>query len=123
MARFDILIATAKRLLARNGETSTLSRATPGTPADPAKPWEPGAPGVTNTKVSAVWLNESVIRRATLAKEGEVFAILAGKDLKSDPDPATDVLIRADKSRWALIEVRPLNPNGQNLIFEVTARQ
>lgn len=123
MARFDALIETAKRLIEKNGEPSTLVRTTPGAPSDPTKPWEPGTPTVTSTPVSTVWLNESILRRGTLVKEGEIFAILAAKDLSSVPDPSLDHLVRSDGTRYAIVAVEPLSPNGQKIIYEIRARK
>lgn len=122
MGKYDAQVALAKRLLEKYGEKAKLVRSTPGAPADPLKPWEPGTPAVTSRNVSAVYLNHSVLRRETLAKEGEIFAIVAASDLKVAPDPTIDHLLRASGTRYAIEKSEPLDPSGQAIIYEITAK-
>lgn len=123
MGQFDSAIDLAKRLLAKYGESSQLVRTIGGAPSDPNKTWEPGAPVVTNTTVSTVWLDRSILRRDDVVKEGQAMAILAAKDLAVVPDPATDHIRRADNTRYAIVETRPLDPNGQKIIFELVVKR
>ena len=120
--KYDAQVALAKRLLEKYGETAKLVRTTPGAPADVNKPWEPGTPGVTSKNVSAVWLNHSVLRENTLAKEGQIFAIVAASDLTSPPNPALDHVIRAKGARYSIEKSEPLDPSGQDIIYELTAK-
>ncbi len=123
MGRYDAAIDTALRLLTANGEPSTLVRTLGGEPENPGEPWKPGTAVVTNYPVHTAWLTESILRRETIVKEGEVVAILAAKDLAAVvPDPSTDSLVRADGRRYAVVSVVPLDVNGQRIIFEVRAR-
>ncbi len=120
--RYDAAIETAYRLISSSGEESILVRSVGGPPADPSKPWKPGPADETVYLVSTVWTTESILRRESLVKEGEVVAILAAKDFPVVPDPATDHLVRADGRRYAIVAVEPLDPNGQKILFEVRAR-
>jgi hypothetical protein len=123
VADYTAIIATAHRLLEKFGEESTLVRTVNGTPSDPTKPWIPGTAVVTTYLVHAVWLNESILRRESLVKQGEVFALLAALDLATVvPDPSTDHLVRADGRRYAIVENGPLDPSGQAIIYEVKVR-
>ena len=123
MADYTAIIATAHRLLQKFGEESTLVRTVNGVPSDPTKPWIPGTAVVTTYLVHSVWLNESILRRESLVKQGEVFALLAALDLTAVvPDPSTDHLVRADGRRFAIVECRPLDPSGQAIIYEARAR-
>lgn len=123
MAFYDDMRALAKRLLSEKGETSFLVRRTPGTPPISSKPWEPGAPGTAQTGVSAAYFERSILRRDTLVKNGESFVILAASDLSVVPDPSTDELVRASGARYAIVEVHPLDPGGQAVIFELKVQK
>lgn len=123
MARFDSQIKLAKRLIARNGETSTLRRQTPGTPADPAKPWKPGAPSFADFKVSAVWLSFEVERvDGDLVQSGDQQVFIAASDLAVAPDPTTDHLVRANGEKWTIVRSDQLVPNGQEILHVLQAR-
>lgn len=119
MGKFAWAVDLAKELLQASGEFSTLVRTLGGTPADPNKPWDTGAPVVTKTRVSAVWVKNSILRRPSLVKDTDSFVILAAKDLESRPDPATDHLLRADGRRFTVLQVDPLDPAGEEVIYEV----
>ena len=122
MGTYDAAIDTAHRLIEAKGELSTLVRTVGGAPVDPNKPWLRSAPVETTYPVHTVWLTESIIRKVSVVTEGEVFAILAAKDLAVVPDPTTDHIRRADGRRYAIVSVEPLDPNGQKIIFEIKAR-
>ena len=121
MADYSEEIALALELIEEFGELSTLVRTVSGTPADPDKPWVPGEPEVTETPVHAVYATESVLRRSSLAKQGEVFVILPAAELDSEPDPSTDQLVRANGARHAIISVDVVSPSGDPIIYEVKA--
>jgi hypothetical protein len=121
VANYSEFIALAHELLEEFGEESTLVRSV-GTPSDPEKPWAQGTPVVIRYPVHTAWITESILRRPTLVKQGEVFAILASEDLEVVPDPSVDQMERADGRRYAIVKVEPLNPAGQVIIYEVTAR-
>lgn len=123
MAQYDAPVALAKRLILKYGEAATISRTVPGTPPDATKPWEPGAPQVSSVGVSAVFLNESLLRRDTMVKEGQSFALVPASDLAVEPDPTTDAVVRADGRRYAIDKVEPLNPAGQPVMYELTIRR
>ncbi len=124
MAEFDNALTFSLRLITKKGETSTLRRKVDGTPVDAAKPWEPGTPTFDDTSVKAVWLNYDVNRvDGQLIQSQDQSVTVAAKDLTVVPDPSTDVIVRADGQRWTIVDVRPLNPNGQTIIYELQVRK
>ena len=121
MARFDSAVALALRLITRNGEESIIVRKTDGTPVDATKPWIPGAPTDAQVPVKAVWLNQSVLRQdSSILPEGHMSVIVAHSGLTITPDPATDRIVRASGEAWTIVTVETLNPNGQQIIHELT---
>lgn len=124
MAKYDAIIDVAESLVAQFGEESSLVRTVPGSPPDPAKPWEPGSPSVSSVTVSTVWLNRSILRTDRARVENDAYAILPAKDLGvTVPDPRTDHLTRADGTRYSILHVEPLDPNGQKIIYELTVKK
>jgi len=125
MARFDSAIALAKRLILKNGETATLRRPVDGTLADATKPWEGTAGTPHDAKVAMVFLGEESARSfGLMLKSGEQMVLIAADDLATtgpssvrfNPDPSTDIILRADGERWSLVKRKPLKPNGQYIL-------
>jgi hypothetical protein len=122
VGKYDAAIETAHRLIESSGELSSLIRTVGGEPVDPNKPWIRSAPVETTYQVHTVWITESILRRESTLTGGDVYTILAAKDLAVVPDPTTDHIVRADGRRYAIVSVDPLDINGQKIIFEIKAR-
>lgn len=96
MGRFDNQIATALRLINKNGETSILRRRVDA--ENTSQPWRPGTPSFEEYEVDAVWLDAMTDRvggRITKSEGQTVYIPASG--LTIDPDAATDQLIRINE--------------------------
>jgi len=122
MARFDTQIVTAKRLIDKNGETSTFRRTTLTASGDP---WDVDTPTVTNTPVSAVWLDFDEQRiDGELIRIGDQEVLIPASDLPSiNPNSNTDVLIRENGEQWAIVRTQTLAPNEQVILHQVQVRR
>lgn len=123
MGRFDGQIETAQRLLQKNGTKVTLRKITPGAPSDPSKPWEPGADvSSIQTGVWAVFLDyEQMMIDGSLIQMGDRKALIPAQNLTEAPQVNGHVINGSDV--WTIKSVKPLNPNGQNIMFEVQLRK
>jgi hypothetical protein len=122
MARFDSSIATALRLIQKNGETSTIFRRA-DTPPDSSEPWNQDS---TETQYAAdsVWLDASLDRPSGSAvQSGDQIVLVAASGLTITPDASMDRIERESGESWSIIAVRTLNPNGQQIIHELHVRQ
>lgn len=126
MARFDRAIATAKRLIAKNGQAVTWRVIDDPTPTDPNKPWEPGPATPDDKDVTICFLP---IDRQTQ----ETFTFLKGVEVPTgsvmglmgqvnfEPN-LKDVVIRDGKElRIASLDV--LSPNGQKILYTVVFKE
>jgi hypothetical protein len=119
VAQFDTSIATAKRLIEKFGETSTHRRKADGAPPDPNQPWNPGTQTLTDTPVSAVWLDYDLSRiDGQTIKRGDQEVFIPGSDLPSAPDAST-----ASGEQWSIVSIETLSPNGQLILYVAQARQ
>ena len=123
MGHYDSAIDLADRLITGAGEVSSLIRSQGDVAFDPSMPWKPGPATIETYSVETVYLNTSILRRDALVKQGESFVIMAAKGMTVTPDPTTDHLLRADGiTRYAILSVEPLAPNGQTIIYEIKVR-
>ena len=118
MGKYDAIAATARSLIERFGEVSTIVRRTPS-PEDPALPWEPPGMAAVETDVPAVWTKDSLIRKESVALDAEAFAIVPSD---FEPDPATDSIRRADGRKYQIISVEAIDPDGQKIIYELAVK-
>ncbi len=125
MARFDSAIALADRLITKNGEAAQLRRRTDGTAPDPSIPFERGEPATEDFPTAAVWLGYIDSRiDGTLVRRGDQRVLLPASDLGTVvPNNVTDSLVRASGEVWNIIEVKPLSPNGQKILYEAQVRK
>lgn len=125
MARFDSAIALAKRLIAKNGQDVTLRSFTATAPADPAKPWKPGGNTPVNATVKAVFLDyEQKYVDGTVIQMGDQKVYMPSYDTSNNliaPEREGQVLRGAEV--WKIVNIKPLNPNGQAIMFELQVRQ
>jgi hypothetical protein len=122
VARFDSAIALADRLITRNGETATIRRPVDGTPPDADKPWEPGVSTNDDHETAAVFLDHETARSlGVLLKAGQQAVLVPASDLGTFvPDPSTDILLRASGTKWTIVKVTTLSPNGQLIMHTLT---
>ena len=128
MGRFDSSIATARRLLVKNGERIVLRVAASGAP-DPVQPWRPSAGTKVEVPAYAVFIPYNDQGRTprtyadgTLARVGDLQVFAEADGLSLQPDLDT-LLVRADGSLWSIKAVKLLDPNGQKLLNELWIRQ
>lgn len=121
MARFDSAIALAKRLIAKNGQTVTL-RGFEQVPGDPDQPWKPGGNVAVDQPIEAVFLDyEQKYVDGTTIQAGDQRVFMPAEGLTSPPEREGMVLRGAEV--WKIITVKPLNPNGQAIMYEIQVRQ
>lgn len=121
MARFDRQIATAQRLIKKNGQQCIYRQVRDGAPADPTKPWVVGPnvdidhPGIwicfipetrQDRQFLTYMLGREVPTGMTLALMGQV---------PFEPK-AKDVIIR-DGVEYRTKTINNLAPNGQQILY------
>ncbi len=122
MARFDSAIALAKKLIKKNGQLVTLRGFTAGAAPDPAKPWKPGAPAAQDQTIEAVFLDyeQRYIDGQTI-RTGDQRVFMPAEGLTAPPE--VEGLVLRGTEVWKVIAVKPLNPNGQAIMYELQVRQ
>ena len=122
MARFDSAIALAKKLITKNGQTVTLRTFTPSAGSDPAKPWKPGGNVPTDQTPVAVFLDyEQKYVDGDSVRAGDQRVFMPASGLTAPPD--IDGLVLRGTEQWKIVTIKPLNPNGQAIMFELQVRQ
>ncbi len=122
MARFDSVIALAKRLISKNGQTVTLRSFNAETPLDPEKPWKPGNNTAVDQTIEAVFLGyeQRYIDGETI-RAGDQRVFISAKGLTVPPE--IEGLVLRGSELWKIISIKPLNPNGQVILYELQVRQ
>jgi hypothetical protein len=123
MGQFDRAIATAKRLIAKNGQTVTWRKTQDGVPADGAKPWKPGTTVVVDYSVPIVFLPESRVGFEFLAMlantevpKGKLTGLMAAP---ADFVPTLkDIVIRGGET-YSIRTLDPLAPNGDVILYTI----
>ncbi len=122
MARFDSVIALAKKLIKKNGQLVTLRgfAVSPGT--NPDQPWRPGEPAPADQPIEAVFLDyEQKYIDGETVRMGDQRVFMPAEGLTSPPEQNGQVLRGAEV--WKIITIKPLNPNGQAIMYELQVRQ
>lgn len=122
MARFDSAIALAKKLIKKNGQAVTLRGFTTNAAPDPAKPWKPGGNVPADQPIEAVFLDyeQRYINGQTI-RMGDQRVFMPAEGLTAPPEVDGQVLRSAEV--WKIVAVKPLNPNGQAIMYELQVRQ
>lgn len=122
MARFDSAIALAEKLIKKNGQAVTLRGFTAGAAPDPAKPWKPGGNVAADQIIEAVFLDyeQRYIDGQTI-RTGDQRVFMPAEGLTAPPE--VEGLLLRDLEVWKVIAVKPLNPNGQAIMYELQVRQ
>ena len=119
MGQFDRAIETAKRLIAKNGQTVTWRKLGSTTP-DPSTPWKPAADSPTDHTAKIVFLppgriGQELIRylKGTEVTTGSVQGLMSAVDFEPS---ANDVVIR-DGNTLRIKSIDLLSPNGQIILY------
>ncbi|XAI94570.1 head-to-tail stopper [Pseudomonas phage vB_Pa-PAC4] len=122
MARFDSAIALAKKLIKKNGQAVTLRGFTTNAAPDPAKPWKPGGNVAADQTIEAVFLDyeQRYIDGQTI-RMGDQRVFMPAESLTAPPE--VEGLVLRGLEVWKVIAVKPLNPNGQAIMYELQVRQ
>lgn len=130
MARFDDDIRMAAEMIREDGELATLKVVE--TVADPNEPWNPGEPVERIHNAYMVFLNFSDQSNSgsaglryfngTEIQEGDKKVLLAAQGLPFPPKLQATIA-RKDGSLWKIENIKGLDPNGQQILYTILARQ
>ena len=137
MARFDSASRLAQRLIKKNGRPIVIRRVGDAPSANPDKPWRTGDPDVSFDTATAVFLDfddldDSGERIEDVSVQvGDKIALIAGLDLDAAPnlrdqvqyDDDGDGQPNEDEDSWSIINVKTLEPNGQQVLYRLHLRR
>lgn len=126
MARFDRAIESAKRNIARNGQSVTWRKLASETP-DETKPWLVTADDPTDYEdVKICFLPPGRVGEELVAflkgsdvTSGSVQGLMAAQTFEPD---AADIVIRDGKT-LRIKSIDPLSPNGQTVLYTIEFQQ
>ena len=127
MGVFDRQIATAKRLIAKNGRALVWRTILDGTPVDANKPWEPGAAQVTDYPDIRI-----VILPAGYKGETSLFRLTTGEQpsgtlqmlMGAVPfEPSTKDVIIDGEIEYRIDYIDKLAPNGDPILYTIVTKQ
>lgn len=127
MGELDWAVELAKELIQKYGQVITLRTLSRPAAPDPTKPHRPGPPGVTDHSVDAVFLDyEQRYIDGTVIQMGDqrIYMPSTATDGVTTVTPTVDGLVlRGAEKPWKIITARPLNPNGQQIMYDLQVRQ
>lgn len=122
MANFDYARAraTADRLLTKFGRTATLRQ----TSTSGGDPWDPGSGTTTTTDTTVTaavleYANSEIDGTIILASDRKVYVSAEG--IAVTPVPADVLIVGPDT--LSIVNVKPLNPAGTVVMWELQVRQ
>jgi hypothetical protein len=122
MGVFDRQIATAKRLIEKNGQVVQWHVPTPGA-ADPATPWKPTIGTDVSHDVRIVFLPASRVNYELIRALGNAPDIVGGKSygLMAAVDfvPSKLHYVMRDGVEYRIEYIDPLAPNGEIILYTV----
>lgn len=120
MGRFDRQIATAKRLIAKNGQKVIWRQISNGVPASATEPWKVGPAVNTDHDVIICFLpfttENKEFLRALLGTEvatGSVTGLMAAVNFT----PAKRDIVIRDGKTYSIKTIDPLRPNEQTIMY------
>mgnify|MGYP007062685020 CR=1 FL=1 len=125
VGQFDDEIRTTVELIAENGENATL---TVMTTTDGDDPWDPGIPGEQNETARMVFLNfkgstsGETYCNGLLVQQGDKKVLLAAGATALAPN-LNALITRADGTKWKVVNLTRLDPNGQQILYTMQVRQ
>lgn len=125
MGEYDSSVALAKRLIKKKGQPVTLKTFANTPPADPDPPWKSGDNVPTLQTVNAVFLDyEQKYIDGEFIRSGDQRVFAPSTDTAEVPiSPTLNGLILRGSQIWKIVGIKPLNPNGQSILFEIQVRQ
>lgn len=126
MGELDWAVQLAKDLIKQFGAPVTLRNMVRASAPDPAKPHRPGVTTQVDKTVDAVFLDyEQKYIDGTVIQMGDqrVYMPSTATDGVTAVKPVVDALILRGTEKWKIITARPLNPNGQQIMYDVQVRQ
>lgn len=125
MARFDRAIATALRLIAKNGQ-KVVWRVLDDATADPATPWLPGQAAPANKDVMICFLpvdkqtlETFSFRKATEVPKGAYLGLMGNVPF----DPNIKDIVMRDGKQLNIDSIDLLSPNGQKVLYTIIFKQ
>lgn len=123
MAQFDRQIATAQRLIKKNGQQITWRKINDATPADPDAPWNGGTQTVVEKQpfICFVPAKDSSTRifmaylAGTEVKTGRLAGLMGAVDFVPDDK---DIVVR-DGVELRIDSIDKLSPNGQAVLYMI----
>ncbi len=120
MARFDRQIATAQRLIKKNGQLVTWRPIENGDPANPDKPWRPSLKASKDNSVYICFLpitregaETFTFLSGSLVPDGSICGLMGAVDFEPN---LKDVVIRNGvEFRMETLDI--LAPNGQAILY------
>lgn len=119
MGVFDRQIATAKRLIAKNGQNVKWLIVSNDSPTDAAKPWQVESSKIEKT-VRIAFLPVSLQGSKTKhysqngeIHEGSVLAYMGAVDF----EPSLKDLIVRDGKNFRILDIDKLSPNGEVILY------
>ncbi|QYW02119.1 hypothetical protein CPT_Sonora_016 [Stenotrophomonas phage Sonora] len=127
MGQLDWAVELAKKLIKKFGQPVTLRTIVRAGPPDPLKPHRPGPSAPVDVAVDAVFLDyEQKYIDGTVIQMGDqrVYMPSTATDGITPVEPVVDAaIIRPGDRTWKIISVRPLNPNSQQVMYDLQVRQ
>ncbi|WVW77401.1 head closure [Stenotrophomonas phage vB_SmaS_Bhz59] len=127
MGELDWAVKLAKDLIKKYGQPVTLRNMVRGALPDPDKPHRPGPATTVDATVDAVFLDyEQKYIDGTIIQMGDqrVYMPSTATDRVTPVTPVVDaVILRGTEKPWKIISAKPLNPNGQQIMYDVQVRQ
>jgi len=122
---FDEEIESAVSQIQEKGQPATLRSFAKGVAADPSKPWEPGANVQTDETVNAVFLSYSQkYMDGSVIQAGDQQVLMPSTNTSGAAIlPQIDGLVIRGGETWKIVGIKPLNPNGQSILFDLQIRQ
>lgn len=125
MGQFDGEIQTAVELIQENGELATL---TVMTTTDGPNPWDAGVPTEQTDESPMVFLNfkgsnsGETYWNGMLVQQGDKKVLLAAAATALAPN-LNALITRADGTKWKVVNLTRLDPNGQQILYTMQVRQ
>jgi hypothetical protein len=117
-AFYDRMEATAQRLIGNYGQNADIVRE--GAPTGPPHDPQPGAP--TRHPCRMVETEYSLTNRdTTLVLQGDKLGIISTAGLSIVPTKDDDLEVDGDV--YHMVDLQPLRPGGQTLLYEFHARR
>jgi len=123
MGQFDRQIATARRLIAKNGELCSWRSLSAGVVVDPLIPWQKSNGVDVGTDVRIVYLPRSRVNTAFLQALGKTsvsvgmeYGLMAAVSFTPKRE---DYVIRASGDKYKINAIDRLAPNGQIILYTI----